>query len=159
MIDDFYDGLKDSRNYLYKQIDTVALLNKLFTTLYTELNNINNYMINIIGDNSYLYKIFLKNLYKDLDQSKNKIERLIKIKKGYPVYNLNDIETISMVKTLPSMDYKINIIENNIRKDLSIIKNIMNEIIDNAKKENDYLTIHILCDLEVKILLDNYTNI
>ena len=31
--DNFYEGLNDNRNLLYKQMDTVSSLNKLFTTL------------------------------------------------------------------------------------------------------------------------------
>jgi hypothetical protein len=45
--DNFYEGLTDNRNLLYRQIDTVSTMNKLLSTLCCEINNLKNYRINI----------------------------------------------------------------------------------------------------------------
>ena len=145
--DDFYDGLKETRNILYRQIDTVAALNKLLSTIRSEINNLKNYKINLKGDNLLLYKEYLNNLINVFNDYEIKLEELIKIKGGYPIYQLGDIENISLIKTLPSIDYKINTIISNINNELKIIKKLINESIENALKEQDFSTVFILSEL------------
>ena len=145
--DDFYDGLKETRNILYRQIDTVAALNKLLSTIRSEINNLKNYKINLKGDNLLLYKEYLNNLINVFNDYEIKLEELIKIKGGYPIYQLSDIENISLIKTLPSIDYKINTIISNINNELKIIKKLINESIENALKEQDFSTVFILSEL------------
>ena len=71
---------------------------------------------------------------------------------------MNDIENISLIKTLASMDYKPSMVINNIIKEFNILKNLINETIDNANKENDYYSIDILSKMlyEVNIILVDY---
>lgn len=145
--DDFYDGLKENRSILYRQIDTVAILNKLLATICSELHNLKNYKINIIGDNSYVYKEYLSKLINKLNEYDNKIQELIKIKGGFPLYQLGDIETISIIKTIPSMDYKSITVINNINNELKIIKKLIKEAIESSSKENDYSSIVLLSNL------------
>lgn len=149
--DDFYDGLKEKRNTLYRQIDTVAVLNKLLSTLYCETNNLKNYKTNLIGDHTLIYKEYINKLINILNESKDKLQELIKIKDGYPLYQLNDIENISLIKTLPSIDYKTSIALTNINNELKIIKKLIHEAIDNADKEGDYTTIITLSDLKKEL--------
>lgn len=145
--DDFYDGLKETRNILYRQIDTVATLNKLLSTLYSEKNNLKNYKNNVTGDNVLNIKDYITNMIYTFDEYEEKLEQLIKIKEGYPIYQLNDIENISLIKTIPSMDYKITTVQTNLNKELNIIKKLVNEAITSAYKENDYYTVTLLSEL------------
>jgi len=145
--DDFYDGLNDTRSVLYRQIDTVAILNKLLSTLCSELHNLENYKINIIGENNYILKCYLEKLIKEFKKHKAYIQDLIKIKNGFPIFQLGDIENISIIKTLPSMDYKANTITNNLNIELKAIANLINESLASAQKENDYQTIITLSNL------------
>ena len=75
--DNFYEGLNDNRNLLYRQIDTVAALNKLLSTIYCEIHNLKNYKTNAKGENSYYIK---ENL--DLNNLLNIIGRYIDEKSG-----------------------------------------------------------------------------
>jgi len=145
--DDFYEGLNDTRSILYRQIDTVATLNKLLSTVCSEIHNLENYYINIIGDNNYEYKLYLSKLINKLKDYDLKLKELIKIKNGFPIFQLGDIENISIIKTLPSMDYKANTITNNLNIELKAIANLINESLASAQKENDYQTIITLSNL------------
>ena len=149
--DDFYEGLNDSRNFLYRQIDTVAILNKLLSTLCSELYNLENYKINIVGENNYSYKCYLEKLTIKLNEFNLKIKELIKIKNGFPIFQLGDIETISLIKTLPSMDYKSTTITSNLNSELKTIITLINESLVSAQKENDYQTIVLLGELSFTI--------
>lgn len=149
--DNFYDGLTDSRNLLYRQTDTASTMNKLLSTLCSEIHNLKNYKTNAKGENNFYLKQYLNDLIKKLEIYDDKIQELIKMKNGFPIYQLADIENISLIKTLASMDYKPSTIVNNITKEFKILKNLVNETINNAKKENDYLTINILSNLLYQI--------
>lgn len=145
--DDFYDGLKDNRNILYRQIDTVAILNKLLATIFSEITNLKNYKMNLVGEDTVKTKEYLTKIINKLNEYSDKIQEIIKVKEGYPIYQLNDIESISLIKTLSSMDYKINTVNNNLNKELKTIKKLVNESIQNSYKEGDYSSIIVLSEL------------
>ena len=149
--DNFYEGLNDNRNLLYRQIDTVSTMNKLLSTLYCEIYNLKNYKINVKGENSYTLKLQLKEIIECFSFYENKIQELIKMKNGFPIYQVGDIESISSIKTLASMDYKVSTILNNLINEFKMIKSLINETITNAQKENDYITITTLSDLLYQI--------
>lgn len=149
--DNFYEGLTDSRNLLYRQTDTVSAMNKLLSTLCSEIHNLKNYKTNAKGENNFYLKQYLNDLIKKLEIYNDKIQELIKMKNGFPIYQLADIENISLIKTLASMDYKPSTIVNNITKEFRTLKNLVNDAINNAKKENDYVTINILSNLLYEI--------
>lgn len=156
--DNFYEGLNDKRNILYRQMDTVSMMNRLLSTLCSEINNLKNYRINLKGENSWLLKNKIESIIKKIYSYEEELQKIIKIKNGFPVYQLNDIENISLIKTLASMDYKPSMVINNIIKEFNILKNLINETIDNANKENDYYSIDILSKMlyEVNIILVDY---
>lgn len=143
----FDDGLNEMRNILYKQVDDVATLNKLLSTLLCEIQNLENYKTNIAGDSKYIYKVYIKNLINKLRIYKEKITELIKIKNGYPIFELSDIENISLIKTLPSMDYKTSIINSNMKIELNSLYNQTNESLIEIKKNDDYQSINLLNEL------------
>ena len=124
----------------------------------TVINNLKNYRINLKGENSWLLKNKIESIIKKIYSYEEELQKIIKIKNGFPVYQLNDIENISLIKTLASMDYKPSMVINNIIKEFNILKNLINETIDNANKENDYYSIDILSKMlyEVNIVLVDY---
>ena len=145
--DNFYEGLNDSRKLLYRQIDTVSIMNKLLSTICSELHNLKNYKINVKGENSFFIKHYLKDIIDMLEKYDYKIQELIKIKNGFPIFQIGDIENISLIKTLASIDYKPSTIVNNLANEFKIIKNLINDTITSAEKENDYQSINLLSDL------------
>ncbi len=143
-MNNFDEGLKETRNYLYQQVDTLALLNKLSTSINCEILNLENYRINVIDENSYIIKFNLTSLINKLKEFLNEIHILIKGKKGFPIFGLGDIEAISIIKVAPSTDYKQYVISNNLNKEFKNLKNITSEILKNAQKENDYDTLTLI---------------
>ena len=63
------------------------------------------------------------------------------------MFQLNDIENISLIKTLPSMDYKSSTISSNLNSELKTLLNLINESINSGQKESDYLSITMLSEL------------
>ena len=149
--DNFYEGLNDNRNMLYRQIDTVSIMNKLLSTICSEIHNLKNYKANIKGENSIFIKEKLKDIINELLIYDEKIEEIIKIKNGFPIYQLNDIENISLIKTLASMDYKISTVINNLVNEFNILKKLIKETIENASKEHDHYSIDTLSNLMHKV--------
>lgn len=145
--DNFYEGLNDNRNMLYRQIDTVSNLNKLLSTLCSEIHNLNNYKINVKGENSFSIKHKLKEVTDKLLIYEDEIREIIKIKNGFPIFEFQDIENISLIKTLASQDYKPTTIISNVINEFNILKKIINDSITSSQKENDYQTIIILSNL------------
>lgn len=156
--DNFYEGLNDNRNLLYRQIDTVSTMNKLLSTLCCEVLNLKNYKMNIKGDNSIFIKEYLKELINKLKEYEDVLQEIIKIKNGFPIYQIGDIENISLIKTLASIDYKPSTVINNITNEFKVLRNLINETIGNAQKENDYKSINTLSSLlyEINKFLLNY---
>ena len=156
--DNFYDGLSDTRNLLYRQIDTVAAMNKLLSTLCSEIANLKNYKTNIKGENSFFIKHQLQEIIIKLNNYEISLQELIKIKNGFPIFQLGDIENISSIKTLASMDYKPSTVVANIVREFKILKTLIEESIENSKKESDYQSINVLSSFlyEVNKILSNY---
>lgn len=156
--DNFYEGLNDNRNFLYRQSDTVSTLNKLSSTLCSEIFNLKNYKMNVKGENSYILKQQLAEIINKLNEYDDKLQILIKTKNGFPIYQIGDIDNISLIKTLTSMDYKPSIVINNILTEFKTLKNLIKETIIIAQKENDFYTINILSNLlhEINDVLLHY---
>ena len=156
--ENFYEGLNDSRSLMYRQTDTVSAMNKLLSTMFSEIHNLKNYKINMKGENSFLLKQYLDKIITILEPYEEKIQELIKIKNGFPIFQFSDIENISLIKTLTSIDYKPSTVINNIIIEFKTLKNLTNETITNAQKENDYQSIVILSNLlyEFNKVLSNY---
>lgn len=143
----FNDGLYN----MYREVDELSLLNKLFATLISEKLNINNYITNTNIQN----KLYLKDLLSDLnyifDDSLEDIKNLIKIKNGYPIYKLDDIELISLIKTKVSNEYKETMVIENIKYELSTISNLIKDIIDKINETKNYEVIMVLSNISYQV--------
>ena len=73
---DFNDGL----HILYREVDELSLLNKLFVTLISEKLNINNYITNTTIQNKLYLKDTLNNIDYIIDDSISNIKNLINTK-------------------------------------------------------------------------------
>ena len=145
---DFYD--------MYREVNELSELNKLFTTLMSERINLMNYLANVVIDNKVTLTDTLNDFLYEIDNSIDVVKDLIKIKKGYPIYKLNDIELTSSVKTHVSLDYKEGSIIENIKKEINIILTIIKDIIQKVNMTTSYETITALSNISYnlrKILL------
>lgn len=144
---DFNDGLYA----MYREVDELSLLNKLFATLICEKLNINNYLTNVNIQNKVYLKDSLEDINYNLDDSLTNIKNLIKIKKGYPVFKIDDIELISLIKTKISMEYMEEIVIENIKEEMNLILNLIKDIIYKVNNKESYETLSILSNISFQI--------
>jgi len=146
---DFYD--------MYREVNELSELNKLFTTLMSERINIMNYLTNGIVDTKVSLLDTLNDLLYSMDDSIDVVKDLIKIKKGYPIYKFSDIELTSSIKTHVSQDYKEGVIIDNIKKEINVILSIIKDIIQKLNMNTGYEIITALSNISYnlkKILLE-----
>jgi DNA-binding ferritin-like protein len=142
---------------MYREVNELSELNKLFTTLISEKINIMNYLANGIYETKINLSDTLNDLSYTLDDSLDVVKDLIKIKKGYPIYKLSDIELTSSIKTHVSQDYREGSIIDNIKKEINVILNIIKEIIQKLNMNTGYETISALSNISYnlkKLLLE-----
>jgi DNA-binding ferritin-like protein len=142
------DDVNNKRNILYRQIDTVSSMNKLLSTLVCERTNLMNYLINVKNRNSNSISVYLNDLIDKFDSYISFLYEQIKIKKGFPIFELTDIENISQIKTVASIDYKETTINMNIYEEFKTIVNLINEVINCAIGEQDYYCINTLSQIK-----------
>ena len=144
---EFNDGLYN----LYREVDELSLLNKLFATLLSERLNIDNYLANVKIENKTAIKDTLENINYLLSDALENIKNLIKIKRGYPIYKLDDIELISIIKTKVSGEYKESVVIENINSEMNIIINLIKEIISKIDTMKNYETINVLANISFQM--------
>lgn len=140
---------------MYREVNEFSSLNKLFAALLCEKINVMNYSTNAIIEKYYNLSSILDELSYLLDESLEKVKNIIKIKKGYPIFKLDDLELTSPIQTHVSQDYKEGIIIENIKNEIGIILEIIKDIIAKINNSGDYDTINILSNIsyELKTLL------
>lgn len=140
---------------MYREVSELSSLNKLFATFLTEKINIMNYSSNVIIEKKLNLLSILDEFSYIIDDSLEKIKNLIKIKKGYPIFNLNDLELTSSIKTHISQDYKEESVTESINNEIDIILNLIKDIISKTTPTGDYETINILSNIsyDLKTLL------
>ena len=132
---------------MYREVNEFSSLNKLFAALLCEKINIMNYSTNAIIEKHYNLPSIMDELSYSLDESLEKVKNLIKIKKGYPIFKLDDLELTSPIQTHVSQDYKEGSIIENLKSEITIILEIIKEIITKINNSGDYDTINILSNI------------
>ena len=143
----FDDGLYN----MYREVDELSLLNKLFATLISEKMNLKNYLSNIVVTNQLYLKDLLTDLTYTIESALDDIINLIKIKKGYPVFQLDDIELISIIKTNVSTEYKENIVIDNLKNEINIIISLIKDIISKIDINKNYEILTILSNISYQL--------
>ena len=144
---DFNDGLYN----MYREVDELSLLNKLFSSLICECLNINNYLSNVTIENKSTLKDSLQQLIYNIENGAEEVKNLIKIKKGYPIYKIDDIELISIIKTKVSGEYKENVVIENVKSEINIILNLIKNIIVQTELNKSYEIINILSNISYEL--------
>lgn len=143
----FDDGLYS----LYREVDELSLLNKLFVTLLSENLNIDNYITNTTIVNKLKLKDTLDDMSYTLSDAIENVKNLIKIKKGYPIYKIDDIELISAIKTKVAGEYKENIVIDSLKEEINIIINLISDILNRVGNNKNYEIISILANISYQL--------
>ena len=144
---DFNDGLYN----MYREVDELSLLNKLFATLISEKLNLENYRVNTTITSKLYLKDNIDNLIFIIENSIEDTKNLIKIKKGYPIFKLDDMELISIIKTKVSGEYKENIVIENIKNEMALILNLIKDIILKTELTKNYEIINIISNISYEL--------
>jgi DNA-binding ferritin-like protein len=141
--------------YMYREGSQLSSLNKLFAALLSEKINIMNYSSNALIEQKLNLQENLNELSYIIDDSLEKVKNLIKIKKGYPIFKLDDLDLISPIKTHISQDYKESSIIENINSEIDVLLNIIKDIVSKMSEAGDYDTINVLSSIsyDLKTLL------
>jgi DNA-binding ferritin-like protein len=141
--------------YMYREGSQLSSLNKLFAALLSEKINIMNYSSNALIEQKLNLQENLNELSYIIDDSLEKVKNLIKIKKGYPIFKLDDLDLISPIKTHISQDYKESSIIENINSEIDVLLNIIKDIVSKMSEVGDYDTINVLSSIsyDLKTLL------
>ena len=141
--------------YMYREGSQLSSLNKLFAALLSEKINVMNYSSNALIEQKLNLQENLNELSYIIDDSLEKVKNLIKIKKGYPIFKLDDLDLISPIKTHISQDYKENSIIENINSEIDVLLNIIKDIVSKMSEAGDYDTINVLSSIsyDLKTLL------
>lgn len=143
----FNDGLYN----MYREVDELSMLNKLFATLISEKLNISNYEANTTIQNKLYLKDFLTDIDYTITDSIEDVKNLIKIKKGYPIYKLDDIELISLIKTKVAGEYKESIVIENIKDEINLILNLMRDILIKIEPNKNYEIVSVLSNITYQL--------
>ena len=143
----FDDGLYS----LYREVDELSLLNKLFVTLLSENLNIDNYITNTTIVNKLKLKDTLDDMSYTLSDAIENVKNLIKIKKGYPIYKIDDIELISAIKTKVAGEYKENTVIDSLKEEINIIINLISDILNRVGNNKNYEIISILANISYQL--------
>lgn len=140
---------------MYREVNELSSLNKLFAALLCEKINIMNYSTNVVIEKSLNLTATLEELSYIIDDSLDRVKNLIKIKKGYPIFKLNDLELTSPIKTHVSQNYKEGSVIESVNNEIEIILDIIKDIISKISKSGDYDTINVLSNIsyDLKTLL------
>lgn len=136
---------------MYREVDELSLLNKLFATIISEKLNINNYITNTNIQSKIYLKDTLENIDFILTDALLNIKNLIKIKKGYPIFKIDDIELISSIKTKASNEYMENLVIENLKKEMWTILNLITEIITKLTGTDSHEIISVLSNVSYQI--------
>lgn len=141
--------------YMYREGSQLSSLNKLFAALLSEKINVMNYSSNALIEQKLNLQENLNELSYIIDDSLEKVKNLIKIKKGYPIFKLDDLDLISPIKTHISQDYKESSIIENINSEIDVLLNIIKDIVSKMSEAGDYDTINVLSSIsyDLKTLL------
>ena len=143
----FNEGLYN----MYREVDELVLLNKLFASLICEDLNLKNYATNVVIEHKTTLKDTIEELSFTINNANEDIKNLIKIKKGYPVYKIDDIELISTIKTNVSGDYKESTVIENIKTETNILLKLIKDIIMQAEADKNYEIISVLSSISYNL--------
>lgn len=126
----------------------VSMLNEYLANLKVLENNLYNLHFNIVGMSFFGMHRKLQEYYEKISQVYDAVGERIKMNNGYPITSLKQIEEVSTMKSMRSMDYTGTQVLEVLQNDFNFMKEYTNDLIHCYAKEGDFVT----CDLLTKFL-------
>lgn len=126
-----------------EQIDA---LNDYMSNLKVEVNNLYNMHFNIVGTSFYGLHRKLEEFYTKISKMYDSTAEIIKMKDGFPLTSLKEIENKSQIKSMISQDYTGNQVLDVLQNDFSFLSLYTKDLIEYFNKMSDFYTVSILED-------------
>lgn len=122
----------------------IDILNEYMVNLKVLNNNLYNLHFNIVGESFFGLHKKLQNYYEKLALMYDSTAERIKMLNGMPFTSLREIEDISTIKSMKSMNFNGKQVLEVLDNDFTFMKDYTKDLISYYGKENDYYTVSML---------------
>lgn len=124
----------------------IDILNEYMTNLKVFNNNLYNMHFNIVGESFFGLHRKLQEYYEKVAIMYDKIAERIKMLGGMPITSLKEIEDVSTIKSMKSINFSGGQVLEVLDNDLTFMRDYTKDLIEYYNKEKDYYTVSILED-------------
>lgn len=127
-----------------KQSSNIDILNEYMANLKVLNNNLYNMHFNIVGESFFGLHRKLQEYYEKVALMYDEVAERIKMLGGFPITSLKEIEDISTMKSMKSMNFKGKQVLEVLGNDFTFLRDYTKDLIEYFDKEKDYYTVSIL---------------
>ena len=128
------------------QNSSINILNEYMTNLKVMNNNLYNMHFNIVGESFFGLHRKLQEYYEKVALMYDAAAERIKMLGGMPITSLKEIEEVSTIKSMKSMNFSGKQVLEVLDNDFSFLRDYTKDLIEYYDKEKDYYTISMLED-------------
>ena len=129
-----------------KQNSNIDILNEYMANLKVLNNNLYNMHFNIVGESFFGMHRKLQEYYEKIALMYDATAERIKMLGGMPITSLKEIEDISTMKSMKSMNFTGKQILEVLDNDFTFLRDYTKDLIEYFDKEKDYYTVSMLED-------------
>lgn len=126
--------------------EQIEALNDYMSNLKVEINNLYNMHFNIVGSSFYGLHKKLMEFYDTISTMYDNVAERIKMKEGFPITSLKEMENKSQIKSMISQNYTGNQILDVLQNDFSYLSLYTTDLIEYFNKMNDFYTSNMLTE-------------
>jgi starvation-inducible DNA-binding protein len=128
------------------QNSNINILNEYMANLKVLNNNLYNMHFNIVGESFFGLHRKLQEYYEKVALMYDAAAERIKMLGGMPITSLKEIEEVSTMKSMKSMNFTGKQVLEVLDNDFSFLRDYTKDLIEYYEKEKDYYTISMLED-------------
>ena len=128
------------------QNSSINILNEYMANLKVMNNNLYNMHFNIVGESFFGLHRKLQEYYEKVALMYDAAAERIKMLGGMPITSLKEIEEVSTIKSMKSMNFSGKQVLEVLDNDFSFLRDYTKDLIEYYDKEKDYYTISMLED-------------
>jgi len=129
-----------------KQNPNIDILNEYMANLKVLNNNLYNMHFNIVGESFFGLHRKLQEYYEKVAAMYDSAAERIKMLNGMPTTSLKEIEDISTMKSMKSMNFTGRQVLEVLDNDFTFLRDYTKDLIEYYEKEKDYYTVSMLED-------------
>lgn len=125
-------------------MDSVNILNEYMANLKVENNNLYNLHFNLVGLSFMGLHKKLQEYYEKIAIFYDSVAERIKMINGFPITSLEEMEKLSTIKSMKSMNFNTNQVFEILDNDFSFLVDYTKDLIKIFSDKNDYYTSSML---------------